>query len=361
VTTVELVAPAPRGPVTAARQAVAVVRGTRAHGRRRVLVVAAALAVACALVMCVSISVGDFPIPLADVIPAIFGRGGADADFIVRTLRLPRALTGVLVGAAFGLSGAIFQTLARNPLASPDVIGVTSGASAAAVLVIVTVGATSAVVAGSAFAGALLTALAIYALSYKRGVSSYRLVLVGIGIAAMLQAVTSYLLTRAQVFEAQRALVWLTGSLNGRGWEHVRMIGVALAVLAPLVVVLARPLRALQLGDDAARGLGVRIERAKLALLGVAVALAAVATAASGPIEFVAFVAAPIACRLTRAPGPCLLPSALFGALLVVAADLLGRRLFAPVEIPVGVVTGVLGAPYLLWLLARSNRIGRSA
>jgi len=340
------------GPATAA------VARARSAGRARATTVSAALAVAGAVAFAVSVSAGDFPIPLVDVVPAIFGYGNADSDFIVRTLRLPRALTAVLVGAAFGLSGAIFQSLARNPLASPDIIGITAGASAAAVFMIVAVGAGGATVAVGAFGGALATAVAIYLLAYRRGVSSHRLVLVGIGVGAVLASVTSYLLTRAEVFDAQRATVWLTGSLNGRGWEHVRPVGLAMMVLFPAVVALARPLRALQLGDDAAKGLGVGVERCRAALVVAGVGLAAVATASAGPVAFVAFVAAPIARRLVKAP-LTLVPAALSGAVLVLVADLVGRRAFAPTELPVGIITGVIGAPYLLWLLARSNRVGR--
>jgi iron complex transport system permease protein len=320
--------------------------------------VAIGLSIAVFVTFCVSISVGDFPIPLRDVVPAIFGAGTDDAEFIVRTLRLPRALTAVLVGASFAVSGAIFQSLARNPLASPDIIGINSGASAAAVFCIVVLDTTSGVTALGALFGALVAALAIYVLAWKQGVSPYRLVLVGIGVAAMLTSITEYLLTRAQIFEAQRAMVWLTGSLNGRGWEHVRSIAIPDLFLLPVVVALIGPLRVLQLGDDASKGLGVRVEQCRLALVLVAVALAALSTAAAGPVIFVAFVSAPIARRLTRAP-LAVGTAALVGALLMLLSDLAARRLFAPTELPVGIVTGVIGAPYLLWLLARANRVGR--
>jgi iron complex transport system permease protein len=332
--------------------------GRRIRVDRRTAVVSLALTAAIVVTGAVSVSVGDFPIPLADVLPAIFGYGSDDADFIVNTLRLPRALTGILVGAAFGLSGAIFQSLARNALASPDVIGITAGASAAAVAVIVWYGGSSATVALGAFAGALATAIAIYLLAYRRGVSGYRLVLVGIGIGAMLASFTAYLLTRAEINDAQRATVWLTGSLNGRSWEHVRPVGVALAILAPITLVLGRRLRLLELGDDTAKGLGVRVERSRATLILAGVGLAAVATASAGPIAFVALVAPQIARRLVNSAGATLLPSALVGAALVTLSDVIARRTFAPTELPVGIVTGIVGAPYLLWLLARANRIG---
>jgi iron complex transport system permease protein len=222
----------------------------------------------------------------------------------------------------------------------------------------VVIGASGTIVSIGALVGTLVTAAVIYGLAYKRGVSSYRLVLVGVGIAAVLVAMTSYLLTRAEIFDAQRAYVWLTGSLNGRGWEHVRPVAIAMAVLFPAVVVLGRPLRALQLGDDTAKGLGVAVERNRASLILVAVALVAVATAASGPVSFVAFVSAPIARRLVNAP-VTLVPAAMMGALLMLLSDLVARRVFAPTELPVGVVTGIIGAPYLVWLLARANKIGK--
>lgn len=307
---------------------------------------------------CVSISVGDFPVPLIDVVPGIFGKGDGRIPYIIQTLRLPRAITAVLVGGALGFSGAIFQSLARNPLASPDIIGITHGASASAVFIIVIVGGSYAFVAAGALIGGLVTATLIYLLAYRRGLSSYRLVLVGIGVSAVLSAVTDYLMTRAEIYDAARATVWLTGSLNNRGWEHVRPVGLTMAVLFPAVVVLARGLRGLQLGDDAAKGLGIPVERTRGALIAVAVAMAAVATASAGPITFVAFVSAPIARRLVRAP-LTLIPSALMGATVLLASDLIARRIFAPTELPVGVITGVIGAPYLLWLLARANKVGR--
>ena len=335
-----------------------IVRKARTTGRARAVSVSLVLAAITFVVFCISISVGDFHIPLTEVVPAIFGHGSQSSDFIIHRLRLPRALTAVLVGASFGLSGAIFQSIARNPLASPDLIGITWGASTAAVFMIVVIGASGLVVSIASLVGALVTATIIYLLAYKRGVSSYRLVLVGIGVGSVLNAITSYLLTRAQIFDVQRATVWLTGSLNGRSWEHVRPVAIAMLVLVPAVLALERPLRVLQLGDDTAQGLGVAVERNKALLILVAVGLVAIATAAAGPVSFVAFVAGPIARRLVNAP-VTLVPAALVGALLLLVSDLIARRVLAPTELPVGVVTGIIGAPYLVWLLARANKIGR--
>jgi iron complex transport system permease protein len=333
-------------------------RDISARVEPRSMVVTVVLLALTAVVFAWSLSVGDFPIPVGDVVRTLLGAGTTDSDFIIRTLRLPRGLTGLLVGAAFGLSGAILQRIARNPLASPDIIGVNSGATAAAVLVIVAWNGTSSQVTAGALGGALIASLAVYLLAYKRGVTGYRLVLVGIGLSAVLESVVSYLLTKGKIEDVQQATVWLTGSLDGRGWDDVRPIAWTLAVLGPLALVLARQLRLLELGDDTARGLGVRVETARGALLLVAVGLAAVAVASGGPIRFVALVSPQIARRLIGERSLGLLPSAACGALLLTASDLVGRRVFAPTELPVGVITAVLGAPFLLWLLARANRIG---
>ena len=324
----------------------------------RALSVCCVLSVLIVAVGCWSISVGDFPIPIREVIATLLGEGSEDAEFIVETLRLPRVLTGILVGAAFGVSGAIFQSLAQNPLASPDVVGFDSGAALGAVFTIVIVGGGSSQVSIGALAGGMLTALVVYLCAWKRGVQGYRMILVGIGVGFAVAAVTDYLITRAQIYEVQRAAVWLTGSLNGRGWEHVRPIALTLAVLMPITMVYGRQLRLLELGGDTAAALGVRVGRTRLVLVIVGVALAAVATASAGPIAFIALVSAPIARRIVRSPGVTLIPSALVGALLTITADLLARRLFAPTELPVGIMTAAIGAPYLLWLLTREIRTG---
>lgn len=339
----------------------AVVRTRRVSMRvdRRAVAVSVALVVLVVVIGCWAVSVGDFPIPIADVVRAIAGTGSDDSEFIVMTLRLPRVVTGVLIGAAFGVSGAIFQSLAQNPLASPDVVGFNSGAALGAVAMIVaTDGASSLQVSLGAVGGGLLTALAVYLLASRRGVQGYRLILVGIGVGFAVTACVNYLLTRAEIADAQRATVWLTGSLNGRGWEHVRPVGLGLAVLLPVALVLLRKLRLLELGPDTAAALGVHVGRARLGLVLVGIGLAALATASAGPVGFVALVAGPVAGRLVRSPGATLIPAALFGSLLVVTADLAARRLFAPTELPVGIATAVIGAPYLLWLLAREIKIG---
>ncbi|MGH3693988.1 MAG: FecCD family ABC transporter permease [Pseudonocardiaceae bacterium] len=315
------------------------------------------------LVAAVNIGRGDFPISIGEVLGVLLGGGDSAQQFIVLELRLPRTLTGVLVGAALGLSGAILQAIARNPLASPDFLGFTTGASAAAVTVIVlggnagAVGATLAMVGVpiAALVGGLGTAALVYALAWRRGIEGYRLVLVGIGIDAIARASISWLLVIAQIYAAAQATVWLVGSLNGRGWEHVVPVALALGVLVPVALLLTFGLGALQFGDDTARGLGLRVNWTRSALIVVAVVLAAVAASSAGPIVFVALVVPQICQRLIGAARPPLLTSAVYGGLLTVTADLIARTVLGS-ELPVGIVTAVLGAPYLLYLLARRNR-----
>jgi iron complex transport system permease protein len=326
---------------------------------RRAVAVSSVLAVLIVVIGCWSISVGDFPIPIGDVIRAIFGTASEDAEFIVGTLRLPRVLTAIMVGAAFGISGAIFQSLAQNPLASPDIVGFNSGAALGAVFMIVVLdGASSLQVSVGAVLGGLVTAVLVYVCAWKRGVHGYRLILVGIGIGFAITAGVDYLLTRANIYDAQRAAVWLTGSLNGRGWEHVRPVLAGLVVLLPVTLVLCRRLRLLELGPDTAAALGVHVGRTRLWLVLVGISLAALAVASAGPIGFVALVAAPIARRLVRSPGATIIPAALFGGFLTLTADLLARRVMAPTELPVGIATAIIGAPYLLWLLGREIKVG---
>jgi iron complex transport system permease protein len=324
----------------------------------RAVLVCLALAAGIFVVTVWSIMVGDFPLSVSQVLGALFGEGEPDAEFIVQTLRLPRALTGILVGAALGMSGAVFQSLARNPLGSPDIVGFESGAAFGAVLMIVVVGGSTTQVATGAIAGGLVTALLVYLLAWRRGIAASRLVLVGIGIGFTASAGVEYLITRANIYDVQRAAVWLTGSLNGRGWDDVRTIGFGLAVLAPLVILGQRSLDRLDLGDDTAAALGIRVNRSKLLLVLLAVGLAALAVAAAGPIAFIAFVAGPIARRLVNSPSACTVPAAFVGAFVTVAADLMARRVLAPTELPVGIMTAIIGAPYLIWLLARRARTG---
>ncbi|MCR3721528.1 MULTISPECIES: FecCD family ABC transporter permease [Prauserella salsuginis group] len=315
----------------------------------------------CALTLAVAaLGLGEFDLRLADTL-RVLGGGGTliEYDVVVRD-RLPRVVTGLGVGAAFAVSGAILQRIAANPLVSPDVIGVNAGASFGALLVMTVAGGAGASLVLGALAGALLTSAAIVLIALNRGLNGYRLVLVGIGIAAMLSSAISYLLVRADYHQVLSAASWLTGSLANRGTLHVTIVLVALAVAVPVLLVLGRHLRILELGDDLARTLSGGTTRVRLALITTAVVLAAMATAAAGPIGFIALVAPQITRRLLAGRPVTLGPAAAAGALLVTGADLVARLLFAPTELPVGAVTGVLGAPVLLYLLARANRIGHT-
>ncbi|MFF1386191.1 FecCD family ABC transporter permease [Arthrobacter sp. NPDC058288] len=338
----------------------------------------AVLAFAVVVLFAVSVLLGSYTVTIPDFFKILLahltgGQKVPGASFIVMENKLPRAVSGTMIGAAFGLAGALFQTMLRNPLASPDVIGISYGASAAAVTAIVVFGASGAVVSGAALAGALGVAALIYGISRGGSLGSEslgsgggnsgnaagsRLILAGVGIAAALHAMVSFLMTRADIRTAADALVWLNGSLNSASWDRAGILALALLVLVPATAALAGPLRILELGDDTAAGLGVRVGFTRLAVVVVAVALAAVATAAAGPVAFVAFLAGPIARRFTaKASLPA---SAFVGALIVLAADYFAANI-APLlldgtVLPVGVVTGALGAPFLLWLLVTSNR-----
>ena len=333
----------------------------RTARRQRAVAVPVLLAGLLLLLVAVNVGLGDFPLSVLEVARILAG-GGAQADrFVVLELRLPRSLTAALVGVAFGMSGAVLQSIARNPLASPDILGITAGAGAGAVALIVGSGGFVGgllAVAGlpmAALLGGLLTAAAIYLLAWRDGVNGFRLVLVGIAVSAVLTSTTWYLLIVADITEAARAAVWLTGSLNGRGWEHVVPVAVAVGVAGGCVLLGRATLAVLRFGDDSARALGVRIQSAQAALIGLAVVLASVAVAAAGPIPFVALVAPQIAMRLVRSAGPPVLAGGLLGGVLVLAADVASRTLL-PAELPVGVLTAALGAPYLIALLARRTR-----
>ena len=344
-----------RKPRTTA-DAVAHGRARRAARRRTVVI---ALAVLIVLVFVLSLMVGRTFYPPADVIGVILGQDVPGATFTVGRLRLPRAVLALLVGLCFGLGGVTFQTMLRNPLASPDIIGISAGASAAAAFAIVTLSLGATQVSIFAIVSGLAVALLIYALSFKGGVAGTRLILIGIGIAAMLDSITNYVLSQAAEWDLQEAMRWLTGSLNGSSWSQVLPVLVALAVLGPVLLGQSRNLTLTQLGDDTAAALGVRVERTRLVVIVTAVGLIAFATAAAGPIAFVAFLSGPIAARIVGPGASLLVPSALVGALLVLVADFTGQFAFGT-RYPVGVVTGVLGAPYLIYLIVRSNRAGGS-
>lgn len=304
-----------------------------------------------------TLTVGQSVTAPLDVLRVLWGAEVPGETFAVRELRLPRAIVGALAGASFGLAGAAFQVLLRNPLASPDIIGISAGASAAAVGGIVFLGLGGVWISVFAVVAALVVAAAIYLLAWRDGVAGGRLILVGIGVAAMLNSFVAYALSQAPSWSLQEALRWLSGTLNGATLVQGLPLAVALLVFGGVLLVQSRALAALQMGDDTAAAIGVAVPRTRLLVVLSAVAVIAVATAVCGPISFVAFLARPIASRLTRAGGPLLVLSALVGALLVVLADFTGQILL-PARYPVGIVTGVLGAPYLLYLIVLMHRKG---
>ncbi len=335
-----------------------VIAGRRARMRRRT-VVTVVLAVAIGVVFSLSLMIGSTFYTPDEVVRVIAGQTVPGASFSVGELRLPRASMGLLTGLCFGIAGVTFQTMLRNPLASPDIIGINAGASAAAVFGIVFLSLSDTMVSVFALVGAVATAAAIYFLSNRGGFAGTRLILIGIGVAAMLNSVITYVLSRAASWDLQTAMHWLTGSLNGASWDSVAPLALAVLILVPVLLLQDRDLGVLRLGDDSAAALGVPVARTRILVILAAVALLAFATAAAGPIAFVAFMSGPIAARLVGPGASLLLPSAFVGALLVLVADLLGQFAFGT-RYPVGVVTGVLGAPYLIYLLIRTNRSGGS-
>lgn len=327
-------------------------RRRRQRGRRLALLLGLLLAGVAATLM-----LGQSFIPLPTVLRVLTGDDVPGAGFTIMALRLPRAAIALLAGGCLGLGGAAFQSMLRNPLASPDIIGISAGASAAAVFAIVVLSLRGAQVSLLAVVAALAVALLIYALSWRRGVAGARLILIGIGVAAMLQGATAYLLTQAPGWPLQEALRWMTGSLNGVRLAQALPLAVALALGGGTLLHFRHDLEVMRMGDDMATGLGVRLSLARLCIMVAAVGLVASATAVAGPVAFVAFLSGPVASRLFRHHGSMLLPAAMIGALLMLAADFTGQFLL-PSRYPVGIVTGMVGAPWLLALLIRDTRRG---
>lgn len=333
------------------------------------LVTIAIMVAALLVLFALDIAIGDFRIPIGRVLDVLGGGGTRAQRFVILDSRLPRALTAVVVGAALGLAGAITQSILHNPLASPDLLGITAGASVGAVAVIVGVGGGAATgtlalvgVPLAALGAGLVTALGIYLMAWGKnaagggsGVMAFRLVLVGIGVNAALMAVVSWLITRASLPDASMAQHWLTGSLNKSDWSTLIPAAIGLGITLLVAAGSARTLAALRFGSDTTRMLGVKIQTQQGILLATAVMASALATAAVGPLAFVGLAAPQIARRLLRTPGEPIIASALVGAIAVLGADLVSRTVF-PIDLPVGVVTAAVGGPFLIYLLVRTNR-----
>ncbi len=332
--------------------------GRRRRARRHAAVVLALLLLVVAI-FAFSLCVGQTVTSPGDVLRVLIGENVPGASFTVGQLRLPRAVLAILAGLSFGLGGVAFQVMLRNPLASPDIIGISSGAGAAAVSAIIILSMRGPIVSIIAVVGGLGVALLVYGLSSRNGVAGTRLVLVGIAVSAMLESIISYILSQAPAWNLQEAMRWLTGSVNGVQLGQAAPLVLSLVVFGGLLVSRSKDLEVLRLGDDTAAALGVCVSRTRIMIIIGAVGVIATATAVTGPIAFVAFLAGPIAARIVGGSGSLLVPSALIGALLVLGGDYIGQFLL-PGRYPVGVVTGALGAPYLIFLIVRVNRTGGS-
>ncbi|WP_432757171.1 FecCD family ABC transporter permease [Consotaella aegiceratis] len=319
----------------------------------------AALVAVMAAMFVLTLVLGQSFTPPSAVIRVLMGEDVPGASFTVGQLRLPRAVLSILTGLSFGLGGVAFQLMLRNPLASPDIIGISSGASTAAVFAIVVLSLTGPIVSIFAVVAGLAVALLVYGLSVKNGVAGTRLILVGIGVSSMLQSAIAYILSIAPAWSLQEAMRWLTGSVNGARLDQSLLLSIALTVFGGLLLTRARDLDMLRLGDDTAAALGVPVARTRVTVIVAAVGMISFATAVAGPIAFVAFLSGPIAARTVGHNGSLLIPAALIGATLVLVGDYCGQFLL-PARYPVGVITGALGAPYLLFLIIRSNRTGHS-
>lgn len=334
---------------------------------RPLLVTAVLLVVLTATFLRALLAFDDYPMGAETVLRTLLGGGDSGSEFVLFELRMPRALTGLLVGAALGLAGAIMQGITRNPLASPDTLGITWGAAVGAVAVIVLGGSAGQVgglvselgVPAGALVCGLVTAVVVFGLAWQSGVESTRLLLVGIATSLFCANLVYWGLSLTNIQDAARAQTWLTGSLHAADWDRAAPAALSLLVLMPMALVAARVIGALGLGDDTARGLGVRVNTSRLVLLLISALLVCVATAATGPITFVALASPQMALRLCRTSHPPLVTSALTGAALTLVADQVAAGLFAPTQLPVGVVTSVLGAPYLMYLIIRRHRESR--
>ncbi|MFH8289280.1 FecCD family ABC transporter permease [Streptomyces sp. NPDC018059] len=323
---------------------------------RRAALVALGLGVLLAAGCLAYLCVGESYVRPVEALKVVLGQPSAD-ELVVGTLREPRMVVGLLVGAAFGVAGGLIQTVARNPLASPDIIGISQGASALTVGAM-TFGITSyTVLPYLSVIGGIAAAALVYVFAWRGGLHATRFVLIGIGFAIALRSVTTLFMTKGDYLVAQQAQIWMTGSLNGRGWAEADPLALTLLALLPFMFWAARAQRSVTMDDDTATALGVRLGHVRLGLVLLGVVLASVATSAAGPVDFVALLAPQIARRLTRTAQIPLLCSALTGALIVVLADLLARRVFSPTELPVGVLTAAVGAPYLIWLIVRSRSV----
>lgn len=329
----------------------------RRQRHRRWILVTGSLAALAFILCCAMLLLGNTIYPVIDVIRVLSGEELQGASFAINTIRLPRMLAGLFAGFAFGIAGNTFQTMLRNPLANPNVIGITSGSSAAAVFCIVILHTSGAVVSIASVIAGLATVILIYILSRGTSFSIGRLILIGIGIQAMLGALISYLLLIGAEQDLPAAFRWLSGSLNGSQMHELPPLILSVFIFTPIILVLGKHLSILELGEQSATSLGVNTDKTRIMLIFSSVCMISLATATTGPIAFVSFLSGPIAKRLVGVGFSSAIPAGLVGVNLVLAADLIGQFAFVA-RYPVGVITGILGAPYLIFLLIRMNRRG---
>ncbi|MCY9530117.1 MULTISPECIES: FecCD family ABC transporter permease [Paenibacillus] len=306
----------------------------------------------------ISLSVGGVGVPLEEVLASLVGRNAEASNLIIMQFRLPRITAAILIGAALAAAGALLQGVIRNPLASPDLLGVTGGASVAVVAFMTFVtGYSIHWVPFIAIGGALVTATLNYVLAWKKGVSPFRLVLIGIGISTAMGALTTFLLISGPTYLAAQVLNWMTGSIYGTNWAYIEVLWPWVAIFIPLSLLMAKELNVQSLGEDVARGLGNRLQLSRMILLFYSVALAGAAVGAAGTISFIGLMAPHIARRLVGNCYKLIIPvSAFIGAIILLLADLAGRMLFQPLDIPAGVFTAGIGAPFFMYLLFKRKR-----
>lgn len=323
--------------------------------RPRAVAVNLVLGAGVAVCVLLALLLGEYGLSLGDVVDGLVGTGGKRVE-LTFDRRIRRALAAVVFGACLGVSGMIFQSLTRNPLGSPDVIGLNSGAYTGVVAMLMLGSSGYAALALGAVGGALVAAAVVFTLSYRGGVDGFRLIIVGIAVSAVLSSLNQWFSVKADLDDAMHAAIWGAGSLNTVGWVPLGWAVAAAAVLLPTLPVASFRIRQLELGDEAATALGVRVERTRVLLIVVGAGYTAVVTAIAGPIAFVALAAPQIARRLQGHGAPLTVTgAALTGALLLSGADLVAQYMFAEVRLPVGAVTVVLGGIYLIWLLMREN------
>ncbi len=338
---------------------VGVVASLRAVRRRRQTLVVSGMVLVVLVAGTIALLIGAAGLTPGQAIGGVLGLGDKGDVFVIQKLRLPRIEAAVVIGAAFGLAGALFQSTLRNPLASPDILGISTGASLGAVIGVLVLGLSGIALSGMAFAGAGVVALAIWLLAWRKGLHSIRFVLVGVGFAYLCASMIAWALARSQEHEAAAVLIWTVGSVSDVRGEQLTLVAAGTLVLFVVAALISRTQGPLALGDDNARALGVHVDAARIGALLLAVGLIALATSAAGPIAFVALVAPAIARRLVNDGGAALVASAATGAALTLVADVIAQHGLLGVAAPVGIVTGLVGAPYLLWLLATNEKRSR--